>query len=81
VEADMDKHVKRYTVYLEEDLHRALKVKAAETEYSVSDLVNRAIRESLLEDAIDLAAIEERKNDKEIPYEEFLRKLKKDGRL
>lgn len=77
----MKNTVKRYTVYLEQDLHRALKIKSAETEYSVSDLVNRAIRESLLEDAIDLAAIKDRENDYEIPYEEFLRKLKKDGRL
>jgi hypothetical protein len=77
----MEKRVKRYTVYLEEDLHRALKVKSAETAYSVSDLVNNAVRESLHEDAIDLAACEDRKTEKEIPYEEFVRKLKKDGRL
>jgi len=77
----MKKTVKRYTVYLEEDLHRALKIKSAETEYSVSDLVNRAIRESLLEDAIDLAAIKERKNDSLIPWETVLKKLKKDGKI
>lgn len=77
----MDKRVKRYTVYLEEDLHRALKVKSAETSYSVSEMVNDAVRASLLEDEIDLAACEDRKNEKEIPYEEFLKKLKKDGRL
>src|SRR6266576_6913934 len=42
-------------VYLDPTLHRALRVKAAETETSVSDLVNGAVRESLGEDAADLA--------------------------
>ena len=32
---------KRVTVYLKPEFHRALRVKSAETEYSVSDLVNR----------------------------------------
>ncbi|HYM91569.1 MAG TPA: CopG family transcriptional regulator, partial [bacterium] len=42
---------KRTTVYLEPDLHKALKVKAAETDQSVSDLISGAVRRSLLEDA------------------------------
>src|SRR4030042_1874941 len=38
---------KRVTVYLKPEYHRALRVKAAETEYSVSDLVNSAVKQAL----------------------------------
>ena len=77
----MGEQVKRSTVYLDADLHRALKVKSAETEYSISELVNEAVRKALAEDAVDLASIEERKNEPLMPFEEVLKKLKKDGKL
>lgn len=77
----MKNQLKRSTVYLDAELHRALKIKAAETEYSVSELVNKAVRNALAEDAIDLAAIEERKNEPRLPFEDVLKKLKKDGRI
>lgn len=51
----MTELTKRATVYLEPELHRALKLKAVETSYSISELVNEALRENLLEDANDLA--------------------------
>ena len=41
---------KRVTVYFRPELHRALRHKAAETEQSVSDLVNDAVRASLAEE-------------------------------
>ena len=47
---------RRATIYLDPDLHRALRVKAAETDKSISDLVNDAVRQNLAEDAEDLAA-------------------------
>lgn len=46
----------RTTVYLKPNVYRALKVKAARTDRSVSDLVNAALLESLREDAVDLEA-------------------------
>ena len=49
---------RRTTVYLEPDLHRALRLKSVETDCSISDLVNAAVRQSLVEDAEDLAAFE-----------------------
>jgi predicted HicB family RNase H-like nuclease len=48
---------KRATVYFDPTLHRALRIKAASTERSLSDLVNAAIRASLAEDAEDLADV------------------------
>jgi plasmid stability protein len=73
--------MKRATVYLDEDLHRALKVKAAEASSSVSDLVNDAIRQSFAEDLEDLQAFRDRANEPTVSFEEFLRKLKADGKL
>jgi len=77
----MDKSSKRVTVYLQSDFHRALKVKAAETEYSVSDLVNDAVRDSLREDALDLAAAEDRAAESSLAFEGVLKKLRRDGKI
>jgi mRNA-degrading endonuclease RelE of RelBE toxin-antitoxin system len=60
---------KRATVYLEPSLHHALRVKAAETDLSVSELVNNAVRAGLAEDAEDLETFRTRQGDYRIPYE------------
>ncbi len=72
---------KRTTIYFEEDLHKALRLKAAEIESSVSELVNDAIRESLREDVEDLAAFDERAKEKSIPFELAVKKLRARGRI
>jgi len=72
---------KRATIYLDPFIHKALKLKAIETSRSVSNLVNQAVRESLAEDAEDLAAFEQRANDPLLSYDEMVRRLKKDGRI
>jgi hypothetical protein len=72
---------KRATIYLDPVLHKALKLKSVETSRSISDLVNSAIRESLVEDAEDLAAFDERANEALISYDEMIKRLKKDGRI
>lgn len=72
---------RRATVYLSPDLHRVLKLKAAETDRSVSDLVNDAVRLSLQEDAEDLAAFADRAREPSISFEVAIRDLKKRGRL
>ena len=77
----MTMQAKRSTIYLDPDLHKALRLKAVETSRSVSDLVNEAVRESLAEDAEDLAAFEERVSEPLISYDEMVKKLKKDGRI
>jgi hypothetical protein len=73
--------VKRATVYLDPDLHKALRLKAVETSSSLSELVNKAVRESLAEDAEDIAAFEERIAEPLIGYDEMIKRLKKDGRI
>lgn len=72
---------RRSTIYLEPDLHQALRLKAAATERSVSDLVNEAVRSALAEDEEDLRAFAERAGEPLIAYEEALGYLKRDGKL
>ena len=72
---------KRATIYFDPDLHKALRLKAVETSRSVSDLVNEAVRETIAEDAEDLAAFDERADEPLISYEEMVKRLKKDGRI
>ena len=77
----MSNLTKRSTIYLDPDLHKALRLKAAETERSISDLVNEAVKNVLIEDSVDLKAFEERKNDPVFSFEEVLKKLKKNGKI
>ncbi len=72
---------KRTTIYLDPDLHKALRLKAATISRSVSDLVNDAVREALAEDAEDIAAFDERVKEPVISYDEMVKRLKKDGRI
>ena len=67
------------TLYLEESVHKALRLKAAETRQSMSDLVNDALKASLLEDLDDLQEIRKRRKEPTVGFEEFLGQLKEDG--
>ncbi len=72
---------KRATVYFDADLHKALRLKAAQTDCSVSDLVNTAVRRSLTEDAEDLAAFDLRAKEPNLDFEAVLKDLKRRGKL
>jgi len=72
---------KRSTVYFDEQLHAALRLKAAHTHRSVSDLVNDAVRASLAEDQEDLAAFGDRIAEPTMSYEALLDDLKAHGKL
>jgi plasmid stability protein len=63
------------------DLHRALRLKAAEVERSVSDLVNEAVRHSLLEDAVDLLAFQRRAKEPNLPFAKVVQDLRRRGSL
>lgn len=68
-------------MYFDPALHRALRVKAAETDRSLSDIVNEAVKLSLLEDAEDLAAFEERAREPSVSFEEVVKDLKRSGSI
>ncbi len=72
---------KRATVYFDPSLHRALRVKAVQTEQSMSELVNEAVRLSLVEDADDLAAFDARVKEPNLDFEDVLNDLKRRGKL
>ena len=68
-------------MYFDAQIHRGLRLKAAETDRSISDLVNDAVRLSLAEDAEDLAAFKERVREPDLAFEEVLKDLRKRGKL
>jgi hypothetical protein len=72
---------KRTTIYLEPELHKALRLKAANNSKSVTELINDAVRLSLMEDAEDIAAFTIREKEPLISYDEMVQRLKKDGLL
>lgn len=72
---------KRATVYFDDNVHRALRLKAAETDQSISELVNTAVRNTLLEDAEDLATFRERAKEPALAFEDFVRDMKRRGKL
>ncbi|HVO45586.1 MAG TPA: hypothetical protein VMT29_04555 [Steroidobacteraceae bacterium] len=72
---------KRATVYFDAALHRALRLKAAETDQSLSELVNAAVRRTLGEDAEDLAAFEARGKEPNLAFEGVLKDLRRRGKL
>ena len=72
---------KRATVYFASDVHKALRLRAAASDRSVSDMVNDAVRMSLAEDAIDLDAFASRQSKKSVSFESFVTGLKRRGRL
>ncbi|NOX84389.1 MAG: CopG family transcriptional regulator [Chlorobi bacterium] len=73
--------LKRSTIYLDPEIHKALKVKSAVSSKTISELVNEAIRLSLEEDYEDLLAFEERKNEPNLDFELVLKELKESGNL
>ena len=72
---------KRATIYIDSELHLALRMKAAETSSSISELVNNAVKLALAEDAEDLAAFEQRAKEPLVAFEDVIKKLRKDGRI
>jgi hypothetical protein len=77
----MENAQKRATVYFDATLHRALRLKAAETERTISDLVNEAVRQSLAEDADDIAAFEDHLAEPNLPFADVVKGLKRSGKL
>lgn len=77
----MDTTSRRTTVYFDPELHRALRLKAAESDRSISELVNDAVRELLVEDAEDLEAFEQRADEETLSFEAVVKDLRRSGKL
>lgn len=72
---------KRSTIYFDPEIHRALRLKAAVTDRSISDVVNEAVRQTLSEDASDLEAFEKRRREPSLDFEAVVMRLKRSGKL
>ena len=72
---------KRATVYFDPYLHRALRLKAAETDRSISELVNEAVKAALAEDFSDIEAFEVRENEPDYAFEDVVKDLKRRGKI
>ena len=72
---------KRATVYFDPAIHRALRLKAAATERSISEVVNDAVKIILAEDADDLAAFDERAHEPNLDFEDVVRSLRERGKI
>ncbi|MEZ5501065.1 MAG: ribbon-helix-helix domain-containing protein [Steroidobacteraceae bacterium] len=70
---------KRATVYFDPEVHKALRLRAAANDRSISDMVNDAVRASLAEDAADLAAFNKRKNERSTSFDSFVQGMKRRG--
>jgi hypothetical protein len=68
-------------VYFEPEIHRALRLKAATSDKSISEMVNDAVKLTLAEDAEDLEAFEKRKREPNLDFEQFVKTLKRRGKL
>ena len=77
----METKFKRSTVYLDSKLHRALKMKAAELDRTISDLINEAVRQILAEDQADLQSFYDRKEEPNLDFEAVLKELKSSGQI
>lgn len=69
----------RTTVYLEPDLHQALRLRSAHSRRSMSKIVNDALRQALREDEEDLSSVRARARERSLSYEDFLAKLEAGG--
>ena len=72
---------KRATVYFDAEVHKALRLRAAANDQSISDMVNATVKASLAEDAADLAAFEKRKREKSVSFDSFVQGMKRRGLL
>jgi plasmid stability protein len=72
---------KRATIYFDAEVHQALRLRAAATDRSISDMVNDAVKFALAEDAEDLAAFDNRKSEPSVSFESLVRDLRKRGRI
>ena len=70
---------KRATVYFEPEVHKALRLRAAANDRSISELVNEAVRVSLAEDAVDLSAFDHRKKERSESFDSFVQGMKRRG--
>ena len=77
----METTQKRATVYFDPALYRALRLKAVESNRSLSDIVNEAVKLCLAEDIEDMVAFADRAKESDLLFEDVLKELKRSGKI
>ena len=72
---------KRATVYFDASVHRAIRLKAAATDRTISEVVNDAVKLALAEDAEDQAAFTERAAEKELEFDKLVKSMRRRGEI
>lgn len=72
---------KRATVYFDQDMHQALRLKAAVMGRSISEIVNAAVSQSLAEDAEDIEAYESRRREPNLDFETVVKAMRRRGKI
>lgn len=72
---------KRVTVYLDSQVRRYLARKAAQSDQSISQVVNQAVRSVLAEDAEDLEAFQERAHEPNLDFADVVKSLRRRGKI
>ena len=72
---------RRATIYFEPSVHRALRLRAAATDRSLSDMVNASVKRALAEDADDLAVLKKRRGEPDISLAEAVKLLRRRGKI
>lgn len=72
---------KRATIYFDPEIHRTLKIQAASTNKSVSQIIDFILRNELAEDEEDLKIFEARAKEPTVSYESVLKELKLNGKI
>ena len=72
---------KRATIYFDPEIHRALRMKSAVSDRSISEVVNEAVRLSLAEDAEDLAAFDSRAKEPTLDFGKVVKALRRRGKI
>ncbi len=77
----MGAEAKRATVYFDPEIHRALRLKSASTDRTISEVVNEAVRLSLAEDAEDLEAFDSRATEPSLDFDDVVKRLRRRGKI
>lgn len=71
----------RTTITLNDKLFRALKIRAAESNESISAIVEDAVKFQMLEDLEDIEEAKRRENEPSHSFDELIGEFKKEGLL
>jgi predicted DNA-binding protein len=78
---DLRRKNMRTTITINDKLFRALKIRAAETDETVSSIVEDAVKYQLLEDLEDIGIAKKRQNEPTLSFESLVITLKAEGLL